>query len=384
MMHKVRVGIMTFWWTHSNYGQVLQAYALMTFLKNLGYDVFFIRYQGIGDIKKKSILKRLLTFNLKAFVNRRIISYKLAKESKLTPRRFEDFKAKYLTYSAEQYASLKELQNNPPIADVYIAGSDQVWNNTFSPSCEPYLLGFGDENIKRIAYAASFGQKRLSDTTKDLFIRNIGRFDAVSVREFSGLEICKDVGCDNAIWLPDPTFLLDKAIWSSLYQSSSPVMNNVSSIFIYTLGNSLIKNRSKYIDHVSSLPNVTISHVSSNYDFSGNSFPTIEEWLKLIDDSQFVITNSFHGMVFSIILNRNFVILPNTGAATGMNERITSLLEKLQLEDNMMSDYDSEKLNLLMKKQIDWEFVNKSISIWRSEAEAFLIESLPAPKAPLV
>ncbi|WP_149304355.1 polysaccharide pyruvyl transferase family protein [Pareuzebyella sediminis] len=369
----MRIGILTFWESQDNYGQQLQAFALQTYLQNMGNEVFLIKYRRIASVQHRTLTERIKNFNLKKFLEARFPSLKSRTDSKpKIDRHFDSFRKTHINFSDITYDSLEELNANPPKADVYICGSDQVWNNSFSVSCEAFLLGFGDATTKRIAYAASFGMKELPLETEQLFNEHIHNFDAVGVREKSGLNICKTLGYPSAIWVPDPTMLFKKQDWLNLFPNGKAEEKKADKrLFLYTLGNSPINERESYIDFANNLEDVEVFHVSANNDFSGNAYPSIPDWIHTLSDADFVITNSFHGTLFSILFNKNFVVLPNTGSKAGMNERVISLLEKVGLSGRISHEFDEKNLNSLLFDRIDWREVNGKIENWKSKTDDF-------------
>lgn len=368
----MKIGIMTFWESNNNYGQLLQLYALQTYLKERGHEPFLIQFRRIIPPKKKT-----LKYKISRFYPLNIIEYLIFKKKtrKIAfydkKREFVKFKNKHIISGDIVYESFQALKENPPNADVYICGSDQIWNNSWGVSAEPYLLGFGNANVKRIAYAASFGQRSLSDDTYQLFKKYIDMFDGVCVREESGLTICKSLGYQYAKWLPDPTLLFDRKKWIALLSLNPTRSNKSKQIFIYTLGNSKIGDKQKFIDYAKSLKDTDVFHASANNDFSGNTYPSIYKWLEIISGSDLIITTSFHGMVFSIIFNRNFIVLPNTGKSEGMNERIESLLGKLDLKDHILQDFDEQRVRELSIKSVDWTSINEKLAEWAQESANF-------------
>ncbi len=374
----MKIGIMTFWESQSNYGQILQVFALQTFLEQNGHEAFVIRYKLVAPAaRKKTVLERVRNFKLTRFVNNRRYKGKKTFEQVQKPRQFDMFKKEYLKFSAGEYQSVPQLVAAPPEADVYIAGSDQVWNNSFSVSCEAFLLGFGGNETKRLSYAASFGKKELDPVTTQLFERYIGKFNDISVREKSGLEICRKLGVAGT-WVPDPTLLFNREEWLKLLKIPvQPATNNATKqVLLYTLGNSAIKDKRQYMQYARKVAGQNVVHVSANEDYAGAHYLTIQEWVAGIQKADFIITNSFHGVVFCIICNRNFVVLPNSGHAAGMNERIDSLLGRLDLTDHLMYEYNQERLDKLRTKNINWQPVNQTIRDWQEDALAFLQRNL--------
>jgi len=369
----MRIGILTFWESQDNYGQLLQAFALQTYLQSMGNEVFLIKYRRIASVQNRTLAERIKNFNLKKFLEARFPNLKSSADSDpKIDRHFDSFRKTHINFSELTYDSLEQLKEAPPKADAYVCGSDQVWNNSFSVSCEAFLLGFGSENVLRIAYAASFGMKELPVETEQLFNDHIHNFDAVSVREKSGVDICQALGYRSAIWVPDPTMLFNKQDWLRLFPDGKAEEKKAGKrLFLYTLGNSPINERESYIDFANNLQDVEIFHVSANNDFSGNSYPSIPVWIHTLAESDFVITNSFHGTLFSILFNKNFVVLPNTGSKAGMNERVISLLEKLNLDGRISYEFDKDNLRSLLFDEIDWKDINIKIKNWKSLTDEF-------------
>ncbi|SNR49928.1 Polysaccharide pyruvyl transferase [Lutibacter agarilyticus] len=369
----MKIGIMTFWESKNNYGQILQLFALQKALIKLGHTPFLIKYKRIGKPHKESILKKI--FSPEVFTK---IYNKLNNTHKKSlindgNRKFDDFKSRNIIFGSNEYDSFDCLINNPPEADIYLAGSDQVWNNSFNVSAEAFLLGFGNKKVKRVAYAASFGQKELSEDTEKMFCRYFPSFDSISVREKSGVNICNKLGDDKTQWVLDPTLLFNKKEWEDILNLKAfDKKENIKQIFIYTLGNSLIKDKNKFKNYAKKQNDCNVIHAAANNDYSGDVAPSIEEWVNYIRTSNLVITTSFHGMVFCIINNVNFIILLNSGDAKGMNERIESLLDRLGLTKHIMDGFNKTKFDYLYSKEIEWGPINKEIEAWKKESEFFL------------
>lgn len=372
----MKIGIMTFWWTQSNYGQMLQAFALKTTLERMGHSPFLIKYHGSASVQKneKTLFTRISTFKLNDFIIRRVKQHKIKNELKKNLRDFDAFRNAHFQFSEETYSSLNDLHARPPQADAYICGSDQVWNSNFGVSCEPYLLGFGDKSVKRIAYAASFGVKQISKETERIFRKHLPNFEVIGVREKSGVDLCHDMGFMNAKLLPDPTLLLTADEWCKII-GTTRVVNKTNRSMVYTLGNSPMADKTQFLKFMHAGDKL-VSHVSSNHDFSGNAFPKVFDWVEMLNQSDFILTNSFHGMVFCLIFNKNFVIIPNTGSAEGMNERIVSLLDRLDLLDHIMPSFNEAKINSLVEARINWDTINEKVMTWKIDAQNTLQSSL--------
>lgn len=354
----MKVAVFTFWNSGRNYGQVLQAYALLQLLRDRGLDAFLVNYVRVGgEIRVSKILLRRCKELLRCVL----------KGDALSEWRFWKFRRKQLRTSGKTYYAFSELARTPPDADIYVCGSDQVWNWNFQTPPDAFLLNFGSDAVKRYSYAASFGQSHIDQSLSQKYENAFQRFDGVSVRERDGVELCKSVGYPNAVWVPDPTLMLAAERWTQLLGIER---NKKSHVFVYTLGNSPIDSREEYIRFVKSRGKVL--HVSANGDSSGNVKPGVEKWVELLSNASFVLTNSFHGMVFSIVFRVNFVVIPNTGGARGMNGRIESLCERLSLRNRIMEAFDEKKLVGLFHESIDWISVDKKLADWRKDGETFL------------
>lgn len=364
-----KIAIMTFWESQNNYGQILQLFAMQSYLKGMGHEPYAVRYHRIPIRGRKTILKE----KARRFLQN--IGLAAKPDDTYNERDFSIFKKKYIVFGGKPYKSLNALRKSPPHADAYLSGSDQVWNNHLAVPCDAFLLGFGSKNTLRVAYAASFGQVELDPATRQLFEAHIMDFDAIAVREQSGVDICSSLGRDDALWVPDPTLLFDQEKWRTML-SLKPATTTEPYTFAYTLGNSTLNDKSAILDFITRKSSRKVVEVSANNDFSGNFYPTIEQWIEHIADADFMLTSSFHGVVFCIIFHTNFVVLPNTGKVSGMNERIYSLLRRLGLADHIAHDYDEAQLTELMEKTIDWETVDAEIKKWGQSANDYLINAL--------
>ncbi|WP_258100420.1 polysaccharide pyruvyl transferase family protein [Marinoscillum pacificum] len=363
----MKIGIMTFWESKNNYGQILQLFALQRYLKSVGHEAYLIRfYRRDNSSRLTKLLRKGVLGILKSKFNK-----KKADEID-EARKFEEFKRENIEFGPNEYFSLDEIKENPPLADVYITGSDQVWNHTFTVSPEAFLLCFGSDDVKRVAYAASFGVREQDPLTKKLFIKHLRKFDKIGVRERSGIELVENLGF-NPVWVLDPTMLFNSAQWNEMLNLDSlKVKMRKESIFIYTLGNSKTNDKDKFISYALKMDQYNVIHSTANSDFTGNLFPTIEEWVNYIRTSRLVITTSFHGIIFCILNNTNFIVLPNTGSAEGMNDRIESMLSILNMEDHLMIKFDKSKFDEILERRINWDFINKKIEELRIVSKSFI------------
>lgn len=352
----MRIGIITFHWG-TNYGGVLQAFALQQFLKKEGHDVKIINYApySFGDSFFKCFTKKPRT----SFLN--VISY-------FKEKHFVKFRKRNLN-TTERYYSLAELQNNPPQMDAYISGSDQVWNPYVAEGYgKPYYLNFGSANIKRIAYAVSLGCSEYPENIMKGIKRDIDRFDAISVREKTGLEILNKYGFSNIKLLPDPTLLLQKEDFFSIIQEDKQVNDFC---FFY-----ILQENQKLIHQVYSDIKKKKEIEAINSKRMKNATMSIEDWLKNIKEAEFVITNSFHGIVFSILFEKKFVAIPVEGKLEGMNDRLYTLLDKFNLRSQLLEIYDSKILEEKLNANINWHQIAQVKEDLKKEAIEFFNENL--------
>lgn len=370
----MKIGIVTLWTSDTNYGQQLQCYALQTYLRAAGHDAYLIRYSLQQDIKRTPLLKRMLKiFNpilLSNFILYKIRIARIWREQALHPRYFSDFRNKFIKQSQKEYYSYDELQKNPPDAEVYITGSDQIWNlflliNKSLTTMKVHLLDFGDSSVRRIAYAASFGEKQLDNDSIEIFAPLLKKFDYISVREKSGVAICKQCGVDTAEWVLDPTMLLDIQQYRALYQAEILKKHTKPYCFLYLFAHlsifqvQLICNWAKQrkLDIVSAIG----GYLFDKYSKFNREYPTIPEWISLIDNAEYVITDSFHGSVFSLLFSKKFAVIPKVGQYSGMNERLLSLFEMFHIEPR----YLTNNMDVL-DRDINWDDISNRLNVLRS------------------
>lgn len=336
-----------------NYGSVLQCYALQKYLKDRGHEPEHLRDYRANP---KFILKRLV--NIRYFGN-------FCKKS-MAMRQMQRFMKKYMDFSKRGYLSDRSLRKNPPAVDCHIAGSDQIWHNTNSFR---YLDYAPDSDIK-LSYAASFGKAVISDSMKQTIAPLLKRFDGISVREKSAVDIISSMGLE-AEWVLDPTLLID----SDRYPCDSA--DNGDYYYCYFL-NLSDKDSVRYRDikRISAeKEKKLIVTAPLNYMLftdDNPAFPSVEEWLGLYKNAKCIFTNTYHGLLFCIVFKKQFVFFSQTSGQKAENERFYSLLQMLSLEDRMVtSDNASEEIEALLNEKIDYDKVYRIIRQKRQETDAF-------------
>ena len=249
--------------------------------------------------------------------------------------------------------------------EAYIVGSDQVWRPAFNlgPRLGNMFLDFADDKVKKLSYAASFGCKEWEYTQKQeqMCSRLAKRFDAISVREASGIELCKQhFGVDVTLVL-DPTLLLTKEDYEKVC-ADIPIKDK--HVFVYSLVVS-----DKVLAVASSISNETgLIVVVKQAGGKVKKEDTIEDWFAEFRDADYVVTDSFHGMVFSIIFNKPFYIVMNP---SGGNDRYISLLSQLGLTDRIVKDNQISNM-----EPINWNMVNQNLMALRQSSLNFLKSNL--------
>lgn len=351
------IGILTFHWS-TNYGAVLQTYALQEYLKDLGHEVKIINYVPV----KKSVKNCFQFRNPKNIFNQ---LKDLKKEKSFIP-----FRKKWLQLT-KQYNSLDELIENSPKLDVYICGSDQVWNPYFLANGEKkltpaYFLPFGSSNVRRISYAASFGVTEYPGELKKVILPLIQKFNFLGVRENTGKNILEEMNFSDVNLVPDPTILLSDINLNKLIPDTGFKNNE---IFFYILQDNQIVIKKTLGFSKKTLKKKVVSNISQ-------PFMSIENWLLNIKSTKYVVTNSFHGVIFSILFKKPFIVVPIENKLKGMNDRISTLLKNFDLEYRILEIYDEKNITELLNTPIDWNLIEEKRNIMKDKAYDFLTTSL--------
>jgi hypothetical protein len=338
----MKIGIITFWWTEDNYGQLLQCYALQKYLRDHGHDAYLIRYDSRHDYRKSTVLEKVVKAisirYLVLYLRERINKTKSKKDGLLHPRNFEAFRDEHIKQSERLYTSYEELKLFPPVADIYIVGSDQVWNfsgisvDRHKGILHSFFLDFGGDEVKRVSYAASWGRTNIDDKILEEISPLLQRFSLVTVREKSGLACCRKCGVEKAEWVCDPTMLLGSDQYRALC-ANNKFQNKIDRyVLFYYLGNDKsFPVKSVYDWAATRLLRVIYVSGNAQFDKYPKEYPTIQEWLGLIDHAEYVITNSFHCSIFSLLFRKKFGAIPLNGKNRSMNERMVSLFELLNI-----------------------------------------------------
>ena len=317
-----------------NAGASLQAYALSAYLRQQGHHVQIIDY-------KPDYLSRhfsLTTVGNEKF-NRPLIreAYLLAKlperlraKYSLRKRRYDAFRTEFLPLTC-RYNSVDALRANPPQADIYFAGSDQIWNTMFPNGKDPaFYLDFAPKGSIKASYAASFATEDVLDDWKPQMKDWLHALDYISVRESSGVRIAQDLGIIGAVQVLDPVFLLDASTWRNM-ASERP---SYPYLLVYDFdGNKQIEQEAKRLAAQHKLKIVTLQKLPYADRCIRDAGP--REFLSLVDGASFVLSNSFHATAFSLIFQRPFMVYDR---CENINTRMRDLMVTAGLSHRSSAD----------------------------------------------
>lgn len=387
----MKIGILT-QTLHNNYGGLLQNYALQQVLIHGGHTPCTIDHSRTVRISAL----RQMTRKSKAYVKHLLLPNRYTKPAYVANEKEEAFISKNTEYFIDKYIRrTKRLETHEEFQDIaksnefqaYVVGSDQCWRPRYNKSfLKEMFLDFAEQQecVKRIAYAASFGTDEwdLAPETMLECARLAKKFDLVTVREKSGVDLCrKHLGVE-AHHVLDPTMLLSKEDYIRLFEDEREP-ESPGNLFYYILDPS--GEKTKLVDSVAFqiglepftvMPKHSRDHRSKS-DIKNHIedciYPSVTSWLRAFRDAEMTIVDSFHGMVFSIIFNKPFWLTGNTNR--GMS-RFVSLLKLFDLEDRLI-DLDLNKLDDIdWKKTIDWERVNSLKEKYADYSTSLLYEAL--------
>lgn len=368
----MKIGVVTFYRV-PNYGAMLQAFALQSYLESLDHEVVFLksdftakhRYLWYDVLLSRGMgcLKRKLQFNLDLKI-------------------CDGFATRFA--ESDELLRYKKKHGTLMQCDAYIVGSDQMWNPAWCHGyLEDVLLDFVPDGAKRLAYAVSFGTTTWPEESKERVGKLLCKFDAISVREASGVELVRELSGVRAEWLPDPTLLHNVSFYNRNFgvrheNNGTPYLfkhllhwpttatNPIEETIFLTLQLREVKTARRW---------------SQNRFFRRIGVDELmesDEWLEAIANSSFVLSNSFHCILFAVLYRKPFVVLPVEGDMAGMNERIVSVLTLLGLESRILYAERYSQLQEILSDAIAWESVHAKIDAFRSKATGFINNNLPS------
>ncbi len=357
-----------------NYGATLQSVALNKKLNTLGFLAENLNYND-----KNRVINSLSTVRkIKYFLRKKIIVPLLIGSKK--KKRFQLFRKNYLKQSAQKWTRKEDLLANPPCYDVYVSGSDQIWNPDVIIDDYNYLLAFVPDGNKKIAYGSSFGKAEISEEKKEIYKKYLSRFDDIGVREESGARLVKALTGKTCKTVLDPTLLLTKDEWSQFANENKEKQPYV--LCYYMPGDDIVCNAiTKVAQRIAREKGIKIINLGlkehyrlkKGLDFRATAGP--EEFITLFLHADYVVTNSFHGTAFATNFNKQFYVPINTALddKKARHTRITDYLRLIGLEDAIVPV--SKQFDFVFK-QINYENANKAIEEKRKESITYLVNAI--------
>lgn len=340
----MKIALLTYFHALS-YGATLQTYATIKALESLGHEVWLV---NLVIPEPLTMLRRVL----------------------LLPKAYKHwkFRKEYFKHITRHYTSSEELRQNPPEADLYMIGSDQTWNADISMDMAPsFFLDFVKDNSKKVTYAASFGKDTIDDTqwiSKERTVELLRQFNKIAIRESSGKEMLAQYGIDS-IQVLDPVLLFphyDELVGDAAQREEIVLFKINKTEDFY--------EKAREVGKLSSLTVRSLGSLRQEKGVKCRYPEGIEVWMRGIASAKYILTDSFHGLVISLLYHRQFVILPGMA---GRVTRLRSLLQLVGLEDRIMSTNDkAEDIYAMLKKPIDYEHVDEVLNRERKTSWGYL------------
>ena len=355
---------------HTNYGGLLQAYALKSVLTSLGHEA------DVLDLKEKMPVPKgfRAPFVYISRIFRKMIGtrhqdvFREVRYHRELPAR-----TVYISAFTDRFIAPRVLDSYRDIKegeyDAFVVGSDQVWRPLYFSQIEDAFLGFTEGwNVRRLSYAASFGTDQLEYeyVTLQRCAELLSHFDAVSVREDTAVGMCEEwLDCDSARHVLDPTMLVDQGTYRKFAESAAEHPSQ-GKIMTYILDPSPEKEHVlKFVEKVSGYGSYALN--------MEGPVPSVEQWLAGFADSEFVVTDSFHGCVLSILMHKRFIAVGNS--RRGM-ARMSSLLSMFGLDQRLVHGIDPDDDGEFFLSEPDWSTVDDILCGYRSSSIEFLEEAL--------
>ena len=372
-----------------NYGSALQCYATERIIKELGYHIEAIQFANIPT--KKAKIQLFLRLKLKQCFRPTAIVKKLGRMKNNSSNqyyldirqkrkeKFEDFIRQNLTLT-KQYNSLEEVEKEIHNYDIVVLGSDQLLNPK-DIIFGYHTLSFVPDDIKKISYAASFGLSKLPMTVKRKAQKELSRFDRFAAREIAGAGIYKELTGKNVPVVVDPTLLVSPQDWKEI-AGEEPIVKE-KYIYCYFIGkNPTHREIAEKLQTYTGYKIVSIRHIDEFIKLDENFGDVAvneagpREFINLVANAEYVLADSFHATIFSILFHRKFFVLNRfaEGSTGSTNSRLDSLLGKLHLEERRVGSVT--ELDSLYKSEIQYSHVDEILAHWILESKEYLDKAL--------
>lgn len=348
-----------------NYGAVFQVSALQHVITQLGGECDIIDYRCPAIDNQYDLKPIRIDSSFFSTIRSNLVLIPFINQKK---RHFHHWMESYK--KTEPIKSWEQLKSLNERYDIFVVGSDQVWNLKCQGYDNAFFLDFVDSNHKKVAYAASFGTYDVNGADKRIFCEHIGKFDSISVRESRGIELVKDFSGKDSVTCMDPVLLVGREYWK--FKADYSEMPQSDYIFVYQLGHD--KMLPEFVNSMKKETRLKVIYVTGHIGnliyyslFDKNeSAVSPERFLALLSKANYVITNSFHASVLSILFKKQFYVISKGGAEAAYNSRIFNLLNDYNLKDRIKETYDG--IN-----PIDDERFSKIAEIHKKLAESSLL-----------
>lgn len=390
---RIKVGIINFHFAH-NFGAVLECIALQTYIESLGYEAYVINYRPEYMVQSYAIYPNPIEYAKRAnrdyadssllyrcyrMIRRAIQAltrYKDINTRKSRNTVYESFIHKYM-HLTKIYKSLDDLQKYPPKCDVYVSGSDQIWNPyvTNAGLDRAYFLDFGEEKIKRVAYAVSPSQLKV-DKYKEELKELLKKYNSISLREKQYQEEITLLSGKTVDICIDPTLLLSADDYRRLEEPIEQCPEHFILVygFIDREDPYTLKKCISYLQKETGLPVIDISYYEMNISCKHSYIKTVSpgQFLTYIKSATYIVTNSFHGTAFSIIYNKNFWSVERKATASRMHE----LMINVGLSDRLISCFDKDDMSREIYRKIDYKDIEKKVKYISLKSAEYLKEAI--------
>lgn len=358
-----KVGILTYHFAENkNFGAILQSYAMLNLFKKLNFSAKIIDY-------------KFRDYSIKAKI-----------KDRLEGNNFFEFKKNFLECTTEVFD--KNLNTLNQQFDIFVAGSDQVWRMKWSrDKVKHYFFDFVEDDKLKISYAASFGvdfwegKEPLTNEVKNL----MKRFDSISVREESGIDICKETfDVDGVVNVLDPTLMLEKEEYQKIIEKTN-IGKKSKGEYVATMLLDETDSLTEEVKNVAKTLELPIKEIKgktrSIFGKKITFYNKVGEWLNYIKNADLVITDSFHCVAFSIIFNKEFVVIANPERGIA---RLENILKKVGLENRLFTDVKELKASKILKEKIDYSLVENELRFYREKSMSFLTNALLKEKENMI
>lgn len=365
----MKVAIMTFVRAY-NYGAVLQAYALNKVINDMGVDCETIDYYPkyfYDEYHMKNNKIRVNSHHVKAIIGEFVWNIKFKFKLQKRCMDFRSFIRSSIKLSSKKFINQKQLRKATSNYDLFISGSDQVWNNEITRNDYSFLLDFVKTNTIKASYAASFGKINLIEQTKEIYINNLSSFSYLSIRDNNSQMILNSlIGTDGTLCC-DPTILLEINEWKSVAKNTNYKERYILVYYVkkddqlFDIAKALSQKMKLHVVFITSTLDNDIYYntLSSKYGFINGSFCSPKGFINRIMNAEYVITNSFHGTVFSLIFHKNFYS-KYMNVDNSVDERIFNLLKAVEVLDYVN--------NVECPNNINWNKVDKIMNNIRKDS----------------